>query len=180
MKKPKRNSSVQSIPQDPHRYDALAAALVATPQVQTALRTVTSYEDLIGKDGLIAGMLKPLMQELLDAEMTQHLGYPKHDTSGYLTGNSRNGSYERTLRGSDGPFTLDIPRDRNGNFQSDTVPPYKQISSELEQKIISLYAIGTSTQDIVNFLYDLRCGVKYLASFLSSPRNLQHFVSDLS
>jgi len=101
---------------DPNRYDELAAALVATPQVQTALRSVSSYDDLVGGEGLIARMLKPLMQELLDAEMTEHLGYPKHDASGYLTGNSRNGSYERTMRGSDGNLTLDIPRDRKGDF----------------------------------------------------------------
>jgi len=166
MKKSKRTNSDQLIPKDPHRYDELAVALVATPQVQTALRTVTSYEDLIGKDGLIAGMLKPIMQELLDAEMTEHLGYPKHDSSGYLSGNSRNGSYTRTLRSSEGPFTLDMPRDRNGSFQSDTVLPYKQISSELEQKIISLYAVGTSTQDIVDFLYDTY-GVELSTGFIS-------------
>lgn len=166
MKKPKRTNSDQLIPKDPHRYDELAAALVATPQVQTALRTVNSYEDLIGKDGLIAGMLKPIMQELLDAEMTEHVGYPKHDSSGYLSGNSRNGSYNRTLRSSEGPFTLDMPRDRNGSFQSDTVPSYKQVSSELEQKIISLYAVGTSTQDIVDFLYDTY-GVELSTGFIS-------------
>lgn len=92
------------------------------------------------------------MQEMLEAEMTEHLGYPKYHVDGYLSGNSRNGNYQRTLRSSDGPFTLDIPRDRNGDFESDTVPPYKQISSELEQKIISLYALGTSTSDIVDWI----------------------------
>ena len=87
--------------------------------------------------------------------------------SGYLTGNSRNGSYERTLRSSEGPFTLDVPRDRNGSFTSEIVPPYKQISSELEQKIISLYAIGTSTADIVNFLNDTY-GIEVSQGFISS------------
>ena len=47
-----------------------------------------------------------------------------------------------------------MPRDRNGDFTSDVVPPYKQISSELEQKIISLYAFGTSTADIVAWIYE--------------------------
>jgi len=112
------------------------------------------YDDLIGKDGLIAQMLKPLMQEMLEAEMDEHLGYPKYHPSGYLTGNSRNGTYQRTLGSSDGPFTLDIPRDRNGSFTSDVLPPYKQISSELEQKIITLYAFGTSTSDIVEQIHE--------------------------
>ena len=144
--------------QDPGITDLsdLAKALVSTPQAKAMLEQsgAKRYEDLIGKDGLIAKMLKPIMQEMLEAEMDEHLGYPKHHISGYLTGNSRNGSYQRTLRGSDGPFTLNMPRDRNGDFTSDVVPPYKQISSELEQKIISLYAFGTSTADIVAWIYE--------------------------
>jgi len=164
MTKQKDRSTNNS--KDPDRYDELAAALVATPQVQTALRSVSSYDDLVGGEGLIARMLKPLMQELLDAEMTEHLGYPKHDVSGYLTGNSRNGSYERTMRGSDGNLTLDIPRDRQGDFSSTIVQPYKQVSTELEQKITSLYAFGTSTADIVGFLKDTY-GVEVSTGFIS-------------
>lgn len=146
----------------------LAKALVATPQAQAMLEQsgAKRYEDLIGKDGLIAQMLKPLMQEMLEAEMDEHLGYPKHHPSGYLTGNSRNGSYERTLRSSDGPFTLDMPRDRNGNFSSELVPPYKQISSELEQKIIALYAFGTSTADIVGWIHETY-GFEVSSGFIS-------------
>ena len=128
---PKQKDTPTNNAKDPHRYDELAAALVATPQVQTALRSVSSYDDLVGGEGLIARMLKPLMQELLDAEMTEHLGYPKHDASGNLTGNSRNGSYERALRGSDGNLRLDVPRDRNGNFSSTVIQPYKQLRRAL-------------------------------------------------
>jgi transposase-like protein len=166
MTKQKDRTPTLTTGSGPNRYDDLAAALIATPQVQEALHQVKSYEELIGKDGFIAGMLKPLMQELLNAEMTEHLGYPKHDVSGYLTGNSRNGSYGRTLRGSDGPFALEMPRDRNGDFESKVLPPYKQISSELEQKITSLYAVGTSTADIVSFLYDTY-GVEISPGFIS-------------
>jgi len=59
MTKQKDRSTNNS--KDPSRYDELAAALVATPQVQTALRSVSSYDDLVGGEGLIARMLKPLM-----------------------------------------------------------------------------------------------------------------------
>ena len=107
------------------------------------------------------------MQEMLDAEMTEHLGYPKHDASGYGTDNNRNGNYQRTLRSSDGPFTIDMPRDRNGNFSSAVIPPYKQISTDLEKKIIFLYAVGTSTKDIVEFLYDTY-GIEISQGFISS------------
>ena len=168
MVKQKNNSSTNPLTdtEGPNRYDELATALVATPQVQAALRSVSSYDDLVGGQGLISRMLKPLMQELLDAEMTEHLGYPKHDVSGHLTGNSRNGSYERRIRGSDGYIALDMPRDRTGEFSSAIVRPYKQVSTELEQKITSLYAFGTSTADIVGFLQDTY-GVEVSTGFIS-------------
>lgn len=88
----KRTNNSQLNP-DTNRYGELAAALIATPQMQTALRSVNSYDDLVGGNGLIAGMLRPLLQEMVNAEMTEHLGYPKHHPEGNLSGNSRNGSY---------------------------------------------------------------------------------------
>lgn len=156
--------------QQPNRFGDLAAALIATPQLQQELRKVTKYDDLIGKDGLIASMLKPLMQELLDAEMTEHLGYPKHHIAGYGSGNNRNGSYGRTLRGSDGAVALAVPRDRAGEFKPTILPPYKQISTELEQKIIALYAYGTSTRDIVAFINETY-GIELSEGFISNVTN---------
>jgi transposase-like protein len=66
----------------------LAKALIATPQAQAMISQsgARTFDDLIGREGLVAQMLKPLMQEMLDAEMTEHLGYPKHDPSGYPYG----------------------------------------------------------------------------------------------
>jgi transposase-like protein len=110
------------------------------------------------------------MQEMLEAEMTEHLGYPKHDPAGYLTGNSRNGSYQRTLRSSDGKLALDIPRDRTGEFSPTIVTSYKQVSTELEQKIIALYAYGTSTKDIAEFLLETY-GVEISEGFVSQVTN---------
>lgn len=134
----------------------LMKALIATPEAKALLakKQPKSIDDLTGGKGLITQLFKPLMQELLDAEMTEHLGYPKHDSAGYLSGNSRNGSYSRTLRGSEGKIQLDIPRDRNGEYSPRVITSYKQVSTDLEQKIIALYAFGTSTKDITEFLYD--------------------------
>ena len=147
-------------------------ALIATPEAQALLakRQPKLIDDLTGGQGLITQMLKPLMQELLDAEMTEHLGYPKHDSSGYLTGNSRNGSYGRTLRGSDGNMRLEMPRDRKGEYSSNIVTSYKQVSTELEQKIIALYAYGTSTKDISEFLFETY-GVQISEGFISQVTN---------
>lgn len=150
----------------------LAKALVATPEAQAMLAQsgAKRFEDLVGKDGLVAQMLRPVMQEMLEAEMTEHLGYPKHDPSGMLSGNNRNGSYQRTLRTSDGHMSLDIPRDRAGTFEPRTVLPYKQVSSELEQKITYLYAIGTSTADIAEFIYETY-GAEISEGFVSNVTN---------
>jgi transposase-like protein len=160
------------LPQDPDRFAELAKALMATPEAQTMILEsgVKTFDGLVGGTGLIAQMLKPLMQELLEAEMTEHLGYPKHDASGNLTGNSRNGSYGRTLRSSDGTMRLDIPRDRNGDFSSTSLVSYRQVSTELEQKIIFLYAIGNSTKDIVGFIRETY-GAEVSEGFVSSVTN---------
>jgi putative transposase len=153
-------------------FAELAKALIATPQAQAIIAESKpkSFDDIVGKNGLMAQMVKPLMQEMLLAEMTEHLGYEKHDTAGYLTGNSRNGSYQRVLRGSDGTLTLDIPRDRAGDFTPTIVPANKQISKELEEHIISLYAVGTSTGDITEFLLE-RYGVNVTEGFISQATN---------
>lgn len=150
----------------------LAKALIATPEAQAMLSQsgARKFDDLVGGEGLVAQMLKPLMQEMLNAEMTEHLGYPKHDSAGYLTGNSRNGSYQRTLRSSDGYLSLDIPRDRSGEFTPTVVTSYKQVSTELEQKIIALYARGTSTKDIAEFLLETY-GVEISEGFVSQVTN---------
>ena len=158
--------------QDPERFSELAKALLATPEAQAMIREsgAKTYDDLSGGNGLVAQMFKPLMQELLEAEITEHLGYPKHHVMGNLSGNSRNGSYSRTLRGSDGTMRLDIPRDRNGEFSSTTLTSYKQVSTELEQKIIFLYAIGTSAKDIVGFIRET-WGAEVSEGFVSSVTN---------
>lgn len=158
--------------QDPERFAELAKALLATPEAQAMIREsgAKTYDDLSGGKGLVAQMFKPLMQELLEAEMTEYLGYPKHNVSGNLSGNSRNGSYERTLRGSDGTMRLAIPRDRNGDFSSTTLASYKQVSTELEQKIIFLYAIGNSNKDIVGFIAETY-GTEVSEGFISSVTN---------
>lgn len=171
MPKPKPAKQSQVSP-EPDSLHNLARALIATPEAQAMISQsgARSFDDLVGREGLVAQMLKPLMQEMLNAEMTEHLGYPKHDPSGHLTGNSRNGSYQRTLRSSDGHLALDIPRDRNGHFEPSIVRPYKQISTELEQKIIALYAFGTSTKDITEFLLETY-GIEISEGFISQVTN---------
>lgn len=147
----------------------LANAFVSSPQCDEMIKSgdIKSVDDLLGKDGLVAQMIKPLLSKLLEAEMTEHLGYEKHDSQGYNTGNSRNGSYIRKLRSSDGKFDIEMPRDRESTFKSKVIAPYKQVSTELEQKIIALYAYGNSTLDIKEFIYETY-GVEISPEFVSS------------
>ena len=71
--------------------EELAKALIATPQAQAMIQQsgAKTYSDLIGRDGLASRMFGPLLQEMLNAEMTEHLGYPKHSPIGYLSGAGR-------------------------------------------------------------------------------------------
>src|SRR5690348_2737877 len=74
-------------------------------------------EDLIGETGLLKQLTKALMERALNAELTHHLGYEKHDPAGYNSGNSRNGGSAKTVRGEFGEITIETPRDRNASFE---------------------------------------------------------------
>ena len=74
-------------------------------------------EDIIGENGLLKQLTKALMERALQAEMTEHLGYEKHDPVGNNSGNSRNGATAKTLKGDFGEMALETPRDRNGSFE---------------------------------------------------------------
>ena len=165
--------TVSTEPEAAVSLDELMKALIATPEAQAIMRQsgAKTLNDVIGKDGLASKLVGPVLQEMLNAEMTEHLGYPKHHPAGYLSGNSRNGSYPRSLRGPEGPVELTMPRDRAGTFQSTVLPPYKQISAELEERIISLYAYGNSTKDIVEFLAEQYYGLEVSEGFVSNVTN---------
>jgi len=74
-------------------------------------------EDLIGETGLLKQLTKALMERALGAELTEHLGYEKHDPAGYNSGNSRNGTGSKTVAGDFGEIVVETPRDRNGTFE---------------------------------------------------------------
>jgi putative transposase len=82
-------------------------------------------EDLIGEHGLLKQLTKALVERALNAELTHHLGYEKHDPEGRLSGNSRNGTSRKKLKGDFGEAEIAIPRDRNGSFTPQIVPPHR-------------------------------------------------------
>jgi transposase-like protein len=85
---------------------------------------------------------------MLQGEMDAHLGYEKHDVAGNNTGNSRNGSFPKTIQTEHGESTIQIPRDRNGEFEPVIVPKHQSRGLSIEKLVISLYAKGMSVSDI--------------------------------
>src|SRR6202163_1269434 len=79
-------------------------------------------EDLIGETGLLKQLTKALLERAMKAELTHHLGYGKHDPAGYHSGNSRNGTSSKTVKGEFGEMVVETPRDRNGSFEPQILP----------------------------------------------------------
>lgn len=99
-----------------------------------------SYFNSIFKQGI---------EEMLQGEMDEHLGYSKHTTEGYNTGNSRNGSFSKTIITENvGDVVLNIPRDRNGQFEPQVVPKGETISSRIQEAILGMYSRGMTTSDV--------------------------------
>lgn len=93
--------------------------------------------------------IKGVLQEALEEEMTNTLGYSRYDWKNKTTDNSRNGHSKKTIRSQFGEIDLNIPRDTKGEFEPVIVKKHERtISSELEGLIVSLFAQGASTRDI--------------------------------
>ncbi len=92
------------------------------------------------------------VNQLLQYELREFLDYDKYDRKGFNSGNSRNGYYERTLKTEYGDLSLKIPRDRNGEFENQTLTPYKRQNDTVESMIIHLYANGMTTEEIARII----------------------------
>jgi putative transposase len=112
-------------------------------------------EDLIGESGLLKQLTKALIERAMNAELTHHLGYEKHDPSGYNSGNSRNGTSPKTVKGEFGEIVLETPRDRNGSFEPQILPKHQTRFEGFDDKIVSMYARGMTTRDIQGHLQEM-------------------------
>jgi putative transposase len=111
--------------------------------------------DLFGEGGLIKELSKRLMERMLEAEMTHHLGYEKHAPEGRNTGNSRNGKTSKTVKTGSGEIELDIPRDRASKFEPMLVGKRQTKLDTLNQLVLSLYAKGMTVRDIQEHVSEL-------------------------
>lgn len=116
------------------------------------LAKAESIDDFYGKDGVFARMFSKTIEQMLETELTEELGYDRYEPEGRNSGNSRNGHYTRKMRTSGGDADIQVPRDRNGEFSSELL---KKNSNEIEQKVIAMYARGNSTRDIQDMLEEL-------------------------
>src|SRR6185503_17374934 len=93
--------------------------------VDELLKGYEKPEDIIGENGLLKRLTKALLERAMNAELTHHLGYEKHDPAGYRSGNSRNGTTGKKVRGEFGEITVETPRDRNGTFEPQIVAKHQ-------------------------------------------------------
>lgn len=100
---------------------------------------------------MLKNMFRDTLQQLFEAEIDNHLGYSKHSSEGDLTGNSRNGYSKKTIKTKFGNTELQIPRDRNSEFEPQVIKKHETSLNGLEEQIIGLYAKGMSTRDTTTF-----------------------------
>jgi len=134
------------------KKEAIQKHLPDPEELARELSKAESIDDFYGKEGIFARMFSKTIEQMLETELTEELGYEPYDVEGHNTGNSRNGHYTRKMRTSGGDAKIRVPRDRNGEFSSELL---KKNSNEIEQKVIAMYAKGTSTRDIQDMLHEL-------------------------
>lgn len=113
------------------------------------VQTLVTKGDL---NELFRSHLEKAINTLLRTELTAFLDYEKYDRTGFNSGNSRNGSYFRSIKTEYGELTLEIPRDRNGEFKQQTLPAYKRTNDTLETTIIHLFEKGVTMSEIADLI----------------------------
>lgn len=112
-------------------------------------------EDIAGENGLLKQLTKALLERAMQAELTDHLGYEKHDPVGYRSGNSRNGKTRKKLQGDFGEIDIETPRDRAGTFEPKIVAKNQTRFTGFDDKILSMYARGMTTREIQAHLEEI-------------------------
>ncbi len=112
------------------------------------LKDCKTAPDLFGEGGILKQLTTALVERALEAELSTHLGYEKHERKSNSGSNSRNGYSTKTIQGEFGSAEISIPRDRHGEFEPQLVRKGQNRLSGLDEKIISLYARGMSVRDI--------------------------------
>jgi putative transposase len=133
-----------------------STAVTLKPElVEELLKAVKSPNDLFGAEGLFHRLKAALMERMLDAELTEHLGFDKNAVDGRGKGNSRNGYTSKTVQTETGPVEIRVPRDRAGTFEPQLVAKHQRRLEGFDDKVLALYARGMSVRDIQRHLHEL-------------------------
>ena len=142
-------------------------------ELKADLAGAKTYGDLMGKNGALKKLMGKALEAMLEAELTEELGYEKHSPEGNNTGNSRNGKTKKTLKNDNGEIEIRVPRDRNGDFDPVVVKKYEITLGDIEPKIISMYSKGMTTRDIQSHIEEIY-GLSMSAGFISDVTNSIH------
>lgn len=115
---------------------------------------------------MLKQFVKAVLERAMHAELTEHLGYPKHAPAGHNSGNSRNGTSSKTVKGDFGEVTIEVPRDRAGTFEPRILPKHQTRFTGFDDKIVSMYARGMTTREIEGHLKEIY-GVEVSAGLIS-------------
>ena len=121
-----------------------------SPELEAAKQLVRQAREqglsLTGPDGLLKQLTKTVLETALNEELTEHLGYAKHDPAGRDSGNIRNGTRPKTvLTEASGQVEIDVPRDRAGTFEPQIVRKRQRRLGGVDEIVLSLYAKGLTT-----------------------------------
>lgn len=131
----------------------------ANQSIEKAVTELLSQSDpsqIFGKEGIFQELKKQLVNKILEKEMEMHVGYGKHSKEDKESSNRRNGSYEKTIIDEEGRnITVDVPRDREGEFEPALIPKGVRKFEGFDDKVISLYARGMTTREIQGHLEEI-------------------------
>lgn len=133
----------------------MARSQIDAAVLDELLKSCQRPEDLLGAGGLMQELKKALMERMLSAELTEHLGYEARDRPPETQKNRRNGTSPKTVLSDSGSFEIVVPRDRDGSFEPQLIPKGTTRIEGIDEKIISLYASGVSVRDIRQHLDEL-------------------------
>jgi len=128
---------------------------INTDVIDELLKHYKTPEEILGENGLLKQLTKAVFQRALQAEMTLHLGHEKHAAVSNKSGNSRNGSSAKTIKGDFGTMPIEIPRDRESSFEPVLIPKGQTRFIGFDDKIISLYSRGLTTREIQGHLEEI-------------------------
>jgi transposase-like protein len=111
-----------------------------------------TQEEVVGREGLLRQLTGRLPQKALETELSEHLGYEKHDNAGDNNGNSRNGHSEKRVLTENQEAVIQAPRDRNGTFEPAILPKYQKRLPLFNDQILSMCSFGMTNRDIKSHL----------------------------